>query len=74
MLNTIGFLGCGNMGGAIARAVCKAADPQNVWLANRTAAKAETLAAELGCIKSYPSHYQSIKYKPTSSFLSKSKH
>ena len=49
MLNTIGFLGCGNMGGAIARAVCKAADPQNVWLANRTAAKAEALAAELGC-------------------------
>ena len=43
MLNTIGFLGCGNMGGAIARAVCKAADPQNVWLANRTAAKAEAL-------------------------------
>ena len=37
------------MGGAIARAVCKAADPQNVWLANRTAAKAEALAAELGC-------------------------
>ena len=49
MLKTIGFLGCGNMGGAIARAVCKAADPQNVYLANRTAAKAETLAAELGC-------------------------
>ena len=49
MLNTIGFLGCGNMGGAIARAVCKAADPQNVWLTNRTAAKAEALAAELGC-------------------------
>ena len=49
MLNTIGFLGCGNMGGAIARAVCKASDPQNVWLANRTAAKAEALAAELGC-------------------------
>ena len=52
MLNTIGFLGCGNMGGAIARAVCKAADPQNVWLANRTAAKAEALAAELGCNRS----------------------
>ena len=49
MLKTIGFLGCGNMGGAIARAVCKAADPQNVYLANRTAAKAEKLAAELGC-------------------------
>ena len=49
MMKTIGFLGCGNMGGAIARAVCKAADPQNVFLANRTAAKAEALAAELGC-------------------------
>ncbi len=43
------FLGCGNMGGAIARAVCKAADPQNVYLANRTASKAEKLAGELGC-------------------------
>ena len=49
MRKTIGFLGCGNMGGAIARAVCKAADPQIVWLANRTPAKAEALAAELGC-------------------------
>ena len=49
MIKTIGFLGCGNMGGAIARAVCKAVDPQNVYLANRTAAKAEALAAELGC-------------------------
>ena len=49
MRKTIGFLGCGNMGGAIARAVCKAADPQSVWLANRTPAKAEALAAELGC-------------------------
>jgi len=44
MRKTIGFLGCGNMGGAIARAVCKAADPQSVWLANRTPAKAEALA------------------------------
>ena len=49
MMKTIGFLGCGNMGGAIARAVCKATAPENVFLANRTAAKAETLAAELGC-------------------------
>ena len=49
MIKTIGFLGCGNMGGAIARAVCKATDPQNVYLANRTAAKAEALAAALGC-------------------------
>ena len=49
MIKTIGFLGCGNMGGTIARAVCKAADPQNVYLANRTASKAEKLAGELGC-------------------------
>ena len=49
MMKTIGFLGCGIMGGAIARAVCKATEPENVFLANRTAAKAETLAAELGC-------------------------
>jgi len=49
VIRTIGFLGCGNMGGAIARAVCKATDPQNVYLANRTAAKAEALAEELGC-------------------------
>ena len=41
MMDTIGFLGCGNMGGAIARAVCKAVDPKKVFLANRTAAKAQ---------------------------------
>lgn len=49
MFDTIGFLGCGNMGSAIARAVCKSTAPKNVLLANRTAAKAEALAAELGC-------------------------
>ena len=49
MMDTIGFLGCGNMGGAIARAVCKAVDPKKVFLANRTAAKALALAKELGC-------------------------
>jgi len=48
-MDTIGFLGCGNMGGAIARAVCKAVDPKKVFLANRTAAKAQALAKELGC-------------------------
>ena len=48
MMDTIGFLGCGNMGGAIARAVCKAVDPKKVFLANRTAAKAQALAKELG--------------------------
>lgn len=48
-MDKIGFIGCGNMGSAIARAVCKAAAPENILLANRTAAKAEALAQELGC-------------------------
>ncbi len=43
------FIGVGNMGGALARAACRAVGPDQVILANRTPAKAETLAAELGC-------------------------
>lgn len=43
-----GFIGCGNMGSAVARAVCRGVGAENVLLANRTAAKAEALAAELG--------------------------
>ena len=45
-----GFIGCGNMGSAIAKAVCKGAGAQNVLLANRTTAKAQALAGELGCL------------------------
>lgn len=48
-MSTYGFIGCGNMGGALATAVCKATNPANVYLANRTRAKAEHLADELGC-------------------------
>ena len=44
-----GFIGCGNMGGAVARAVCKGAGSGDVLLANRTPAKAQALADELGC-------------------------
>ena len=43
------FIGVGNMGGALARAVCQAAGPGQVVLCNRTRSKAETLADELGC-------------------------
>ncbi|MCD8380924.1 MAG: pyrroline-5-carboxylate reductase [Lachnospiraceae bacterium] len=46
---TIGFIGCGNMGSAIASAVSKVIEPSQIILANRTAAKAEALAATLGC-------------------------
>lgn len=48
-MEKIGFIGCGNMGGAIARAVCRVLEPSQVTLANRTPAKAEALAGELGC-------------------------
>ena len=44
-----GFIGTGNMGGAIARAVCKSVGGEFVLLANKTQAKAENLAEELGC-------------------------
>ena len=43
-MKTIGFIGCGNMGGAMARAVCRVADPAGVVLANRPPAKAQALA------------------------------
>lgn len=45
---SFGFIGTGNMGGALARAVAKAVDPKEVFLANRTAQKAELLAQETG--------------------------
>lgn len=45
---TYGFIGTGNMGGALARALVRAVSPSDVYLNNRTPAKAEALAAELG--------------------------
>lgn len=47
---TFGFIGTGNMGGAVAQAVAKAVDPKNILLNNRTAAKAQILAQQLGCL------------------------
>lgn len=49
MNNTFGFIGTGNMGGALARAAAKGMDPKNILLANRTPQKAEALAEQLGC-------------------------
>ena len=49
MNNTFGFIGTGNMGGALAKAAAKAMPAENIYLANRTAAKAEALAKELSC-------------------------
>ena len=45
----IGFIGAGNMGGALARAAAKAIAPGNIFLADQLAEKAAALAAELGC-------------------------
>lgn len=44
-----GFIGTGNMGGALARAVSEKIDPEEILLANRTPEKAQLLADELGC-------------------------
>ena len=46
---TFGFIGAGNMGSALARAAVKNLAPEQILLSNRTAAKAEALAALLGC-------------------------
>ena len=48
MFDPIGFIGTGTMGSAVARAVRKGAPEAELLLANRTPAKAERLAAELG--------------------------
>lgn len=44
-----GFIGTGNMGGALARAVCKATDGSDVMLSDKATAKAQVLANELKC-------------------------
>lgn len=45
-----GFIGSGNMGGAIARALCKKEDPKEVLLCDYSQEKARSLAGELGCL------------------------
>lgn len=46
---TYGFIGTGNMAGALVRAAVKCTAAEDILLSNRTRAKAERLAAELGC-------------------------
>lgn len=48
MTKTFGFIGTGNMGGALAKAAVKTLG-NAVVLSNKTQEKAEALAAELGC-------------------------
>ena len=49
-MKTFGFIGTGNMGGALARAARKSLAGQQVLLSNRTAEKARLLAEELDCL------------------------
>lgn len=44
-----GFIGTGNMGSALARAVCKCVGGNDVSLCDKAAVKAQLLANELGC-------------------------
>ena len=44
-----GFIGTGNMGGALARAVCNAVGGENVILSDKSAVTAQLLAEELKC-------------------------
>lgn len=44
-----GFIGTGNMGAALARAVRRTVQGNEIIISNRTALKAETLARELNC-------------------------
>ena len=49
MTGTIAFIGAGNMGGAIAEAVCRGTAPEQVVVYNPTREKSEALAARCGC-------------------------
>ena len=55
MNNTFGFIGTGNMGGALARAAAKVMAPETIFLSNKTHAKAELLAEQLHCAAVSPS-------------------
>ena len=48
-MKTLGFIGTGNMGSALARAAAKVVSSDNLLLSDAYAASAEQLSAELGC-------------------------
>lgn len=48
-MTIFGFIGTGNMGGALAQAVCATVPPQNVLLSNRSLEKAQAISDSLGC-------------------------
>ncbi len=50
MSGTIAFIGAGNMGGAIAEAVCNTVNPSQVIVFNPTRSKSDALSARVGCL------------------------
>ena len=48
-MSLFGFIGVGNMGGALARAVCESVGAENITVSDYSAEKAEAFAKELGC-------------------------
>lgn len=51
-MKTMAFIGTGNMGSAIIRAVCHRTEPSEICISNRTPKKALALAEECGCVMS----------------------
>ena len=49
MKYTAGFIGTGNMGGALAQCVAKAVNAEKIILSNRTEEKAKILSKSIGC-------------------------
>lgn len=49
MKTTVGFIGTGNMGGALAKAAAKAISAQEIYLYDRSKEKADALGKELCC-------------------------
>ena len=47
-MDNIGFIGCGNMGGALIRAAVKSVKPAQIWITDKDSAKSSALAKETG--------------------------
>ena len=52
MGKTFGFIGCGNMGGALAKAVSEAGYKNDILLADINTVRVESLAAEISAVPS----------------------
>lgn len=47
---TIGFIGCGNMGGALARAIVQKLSPEEIAVSGKSSVRSDKLASEIGVI------------------------